>query len=387
MDQTFEPTIILWFLVVIICITIPPLIMRWFGKKILRKNVSEKEKMYELMKIEILLCISFPIIYIIITILLGMLDRIFNIVESLLLPEIIRALLFVFLLCFPMLISLFLVIYEAVKVGTKITKEKIEKKDVLEELAWVLSPIFAFAFIWLALILYLPESLTSKWWFNFALFSLLILLFFAIFPIIFVKIGSTHKLDPKLKEELLKFCSECGVKIKDIVVKGKPEHKGANAMITGIIPNYRYIILTHALLKNFDKEEIKAIIAHELGHIKQKHLWINAFISICWFLFWFGIVYGASNIGVDISSSPYIFFAIYFFAIFFWIFGIESWIIRKNEFKADEFAAKICGKEVTIKALKKLAEINLVPKKTGKWFDVLGMHPSIEERIRRLQKI
>jgi len=70
---------------------------------------------------------------------------------------------------------------------------------------------------------------------------------------------------------------------------------------------------------------------------------------------------------------------------FFWIFGIESWIIRRNEFKADEFAAKICGKEITIKALKKLAEINLMPEKTGKWFDVLGMHPSIEERIRRLQ--
>ena len=66
MKQTFELMLILWFLAVIMCITIPPLIIHWFGKKILRKNVSEKEKMYELMKIEILLCISFPIIYIII---------------------------------------------------------------------------------------------------------------------------------------------------------------------------------------------------------------------------------------------------------------------------------------------------------------------------------
>ena len=128
-------TLILWILVSIICITIPPLIMRWFGKKVLRKDIPEKKKTYELMKIEVI-CISFSmIIYIIITIFLGMLDRIFNILDSFLLPEIIRALLFVFLLCFPMLISLFLVIYEAVKVGTKITKEKIEKKDVLEELA------------------------------------------------------------------------------------------------------------------------------------------------------------------------------------------------------------------------------------------------------------
>ncbi|HIP63309.1 MAG TPA: hypothetical protein EYH04_04260 [Archaeoglobus profundus] len=132
--------------------------------------------------------------------------------------------------------------------------------------------MFAFAFIWLALILYLPESLTSKWWFNFALFSLLVLIFFTIYPVIFVKVGPTYELDPEFKEELLKFCSKCGVKIKDIVVKGKPEHKGANAMITGIIPNYRYIVLTHDLLKNFDREEIKAIIAHEIGHIKQKHL-------------------------------------------------------------------------------------------------------------------
>lgn len=386
MDQTFELTLILWLLVVIICITIPSLIMRWFGKKILRKNVSEKEKIYEVIKIEIL-CIFWSGVYLIITIFLGMLDRLSKIVDSLLLPEIIRAFLFVFLLVLPMLISIFLVIYEAVKVGTKITKEKIEKKDILEELAWILGPIFAFAFIWLTLILYLPESLTSKWWFNFALFSLLILLFFAIFPILFVKIGSMHELDPKLREELLKFCSECGVKIKDIVVKGKSEHKGANAMITGIIPNYRYIILTHAIVKNFDKEEIKAIIAHELGHVKEKHLWINASISICWFLFWSGIIYSLLKLEIDISSSPYIFFGIYFFAIFFWIFGIESWITRRNEFKADEFAAKVCGKEVTIKALKKLAEINLMPEKTGKWFDMISMHPSIKERIRRLQEL
>jgi len=73
------------------------------------------------------------------------------------------------------------------------------------------------------------------------------------------------------------------------------------------------------------------------------------------------------------------------FATLFWNLGIESWIIRRNEFKADEFAAKICGKEVTIRALKKLAEVNLIPEKTGKWFDVLSMHPSIEERIKRLQ--
>jgi len=360
--------------------------MRWFGEKVLQKDVSEKKKIYDLMKIE-LLCVSSSMTYIIITILLGMLDRAYNILNSLLLPKIIKALLFIFIIVSPMLISIFLVTYEAVKLGTKITKGKIEKKDVFGELAQVLGPMFVFIFIWIILILSLPESLTSKWWFSFVLFSILVLIFFTIYPTIFIKIGPTYKLDPKLKEEILKFCSEYGVKVKDVVVKGKPEHEGANAMITGIIPNYRYIILTPTLLRDFDKEEIKAIVAHEIGHIKGKHLWINAFAAISWFLFWLGIVYGASNIGIDISSSPLTFFVILSFAVLFWNLGIESWIIRRNEFKADEFAARICGKEVTVRALKKLAEINLVPEKTGKWFEVISMHPSIENRIKHLQRL
>lgn len=371
------------FIASILCIVIPPIVMRILGKRILQKDIPEKEKMYNLMKAGIL-CLSGPILYFVAAIFFGGLDWASGIVEPLPLPEVVKALLFALILTFPMLVSIFLVIYEAAKVGMKITKERIEKKDVLEELALILGPIFAFAFIWVTLILYLPESLTSKWWFNLALYSVLIFLFFAFYPVILVKIGPTHNLDPELKKELLELCSRYGVKVRDIVVKGKPEHRGANAMVTGIIPGYRHVVLTHGLIKNFEKEEIKAVLAHEIGHIKEKHLWINALMSICWFLFWGGIIYGLSKLRLNIFSSPYFFFGIYFFAVFFWIFGIESWIIRRNEFKADEFAAKICGREVMIRALKKLAEVNLTPEKTGRWFNILSMHPSIEERIRHL---
>jgi len=96
----------------ILCIVIPPIVMRILGKRILQKDIPEKEKMYNLMKAGIL-CLSGPILYFVAAIFFGGLDWASGIVEPLPLPEVVKALLFVLILAFPMLVSIFLVIYEA----------------------------------------------------------------------------------------------------------------------------------------------------------------------------------------------------------------------------------------------------------------------------------
>ncbi len=59
-----------------------------------------------------------------------------------------------------------------------------------------------------------------------------------------------------------------------------PLHKGRaiTAAVVGLIPGFRYILLTPALLNTMNKDEIKAIIAHETGHVKRYHLLLSIFL-------------------------------------------------------------------------------------------------------------
>jgi STE24 endopeptidase len=70
-----------------------------------------------------------------------------------------------------------------------------------------------------------------------------------------------------------------------------------------------------------------------------------------------------------------------------WDYVIEAKVAIRNEFKADEFAAKTAGTETTIRALEKLSEMSPYPKRTGLWFQAITYHPSIEERIRHLKNL
>lgn len=88
---------------------------------------------------------------------------------------------------------------------------------------------------------------------------------------------------------------------------------------------------------------------------------------------------------IGFGKHLWLFFGVFFFTFSFWLFGIESWVIQRNEFKADEFAAEVSGKDTVIRALRKLADLNLTPDRTGRWFNVLSFHPSIEEWINHLK--
>lgn len=104
------------------------------------------------------------------------------------------------------------------------------------------------------------------------MYLILILAFFALFPLILIRVGTRSELGPELKAGLRRFCEEQGAKVRDIIVKGKPGQKLTNAMVTGIIPRYCYVVLTRYLVDNSEEDEIKAVLAHEIGHIKGKHL-------------------------------------------------------------------------------------------------------------------
>lgn len=196
----------------------------------------------------------------------------------------------------------------------------------------------------------------------------------------------------ELEKDLLEFCSSLGIKVRGVrIVKGEE----LNATVSGILPFWRYITLTKPLVVNFTPEEIKAILAHEIGHIKGKHLWINFVMSFGWFPFVVGFVDGLdrleeffdfSIVDIDFRVTLVIFVGIFaiLYVGYFYVFG--GYVSFRNEFKADEYAAMVVGTETMVSALQKIARFNKIPSNTPKWFNFLNYHPSIEERLENLYR-
>lgn len=363
---------------------IPPLIMRNYAGKILREDIPKEEKLYKGTKVMVACIVLAFLMYFPPMMALEALDRVSNFVDGITSNIFLGALLFMAILISPLLLSITLIIMSAVKIETSVKELEVGKGEILNDILKFFALIILPGIAWFALYMTLPESIREKMWLVFVVFALYILTIFALAPHLIFWLEKSKPIDENLKKELMEFCESLGVKVRDVKIVGKKEYKVANAGVSGIIPKYRYIFVTPHLLENFEEDEIKAVLAHEIEHIKGKHLWINATLTIGWFVFWVGLVYALHKLGIKLFSSPWVFFGVFFFAYFTYLFIIEAKIALRNEFKADEFAAKIVGKEATIRALEKLAELNLTPKRTGKWFNILSFHPSIEERIRHL---
>ncbi len=296
------------------------------------------------------------------------------------------AIIFTVIILLPFLLSLTITILEASRIEVEVKKLNVKTQEVMRQILKVFSLILLPGFLWFAIYILLPESIKNSTLADMGIFAVYILAFFALAPYLGRVFNKSRPLEEPLRSELLKFCESLGFKVRDILVTGKKEYKVANAGVTGIIPGCKYIFVTEYMLETFEPEEIKAVIAHEIGHIKGRHLWINAIIAIGWFAFWMGVVFLLVKLNVNFLS-PAVFFGVFFSAYIIYFVFVQGKISIRNEFKADEFATKVVGRETVVKTLEKLAEVNLTPKRTGRLFNFLNLHPSIEERIKHLEEV
>ena len=376
---------ILAFIVPVLSLIIPPLIMRQYSRKILEENIPKENKIHKGAKVMILCIFLTAVIYIFSLIFLGLLEKTMEFVSAHVTNVFLGAIVFAGVLFLPFLISLMFTILEASRIEVEIKGLNVETPEVVKQILKVFAITLVPGLLWIAVYALLPGGIKKNTPAEMGIFAVYILTFFALAPYWTRLFGKRRPLEEPLRSELLKFCESLGFKVRDIQVTGKKKYKVANAGVTGIIPGYRYIFVTEYMLETFGPEEIKAVIAHEIGHIKGKHLWINAVIAIGWFAFWMGLVFLLVKLNVNFLS-PAVFFGAFLSAYIVYFIFIQGRISMRNEFKADEYAAKVVGKETVIKTLEKLAEVNLTPKRTGKLFSFLSLHPSIEERIRHLEE-
>lgn len=83
------------------------------------------------------------------------------------------------------------------------------------------------------------------------------------------------------------FLRRSGLKYREILLWSLDGQRLCTAAVLGVIPSFRYILLTPCLIQNLSPEEIEAVLAHESAHVKRRHvLWYLVFIGIYSLIFY-----------------------------------------------------------------------------------------------------
>lgn len=95
---------------------------------------------------------------------------------------------------------------------------------------------------------------------------------FAFAPVIARLILDLHPLAPgEVRDDLLQICRDHRVRVRDILL-WRTDGAMINGAVMGIIGRLRYVMLTDALLESMRREQVIAVMAHEIGHVRRHHI-------------------------------------------------------------------------------------------------------------------
>ena len=261
-----------------------------------------------------------------------------------------------------------------------------------------------------ALVLWLMEFAGSLWWlYAWLAWSAFQLLMLWLFPTVIAPLFNkfTPLEDGPIKERIENLLTRCGFQSKGLfVMDGSKRSSHGNAYFTGFGAGKR-IVFFDTLLKTLEPQEVEAVLAHELGHFKRRHivkriawmfaaslafLWIlSVLIDQPWFYAGLGVplVAGAGAAASAVGHSnglALLLFSIVMPLVTFPLSPLLSAYSRKHEFEADQYAAEQASAGDLVQSLVKMYEDNastLTPDPVHSAF--YDSHPPAAVRIARLQ--
>lgn len=198
-----------------------------------------------------------------------------------------------------------------------------------------------------------------------------------------------------LRTKIEAFSQKAAFKLRDIyIIDGSKRSTKANAYFSGFGPKKR-IVLYDTLLKEFDEEQIVAVLAHEIGHYRKKHVLVSLISSIFMtgiMLFLLSLTVNrpvfSEALGAKIPSFHLglIVFGILYSPLSLLTGLLTNYISRRNEFAADRFAKDNFMAEKLAQSLKKLSVKNLsnmMPHPAYVFFHY--SHPPLLQRLEALE--
>jgi STE24 endopeptidase len=249
-------------------------------------------------------------------------------------------------------------------------------------------------------ILLIMQKLGDAWWVYAFLFltSVQLLLIF-IYPTFIAPFFNkfTPLPEGEIKAKILALLARCGFKSSGLFVMDASKRSGhGNAYFTGFGQNKRIVFFDN-LINTLDPEEVEAVLAHELGHMKKKHV-LKGILKAFLFSFIGLAVLGElknntaffNGHGVQTISD---YMALTIFSMVsgtytFLLTPFSSWTSRKHEYEADTFAAENAKASKLISALVKMYKDNASSLTPDPLFSKFYFsHPPALERVSFLESL
>jgi len=258
--------------------------------------------------------------------------------------------------------------------------------------SWLLTILFGGGII--SFIIFQFESIGQKFWIVAWIFiSVLTVLINGLYTQVIVPLFNkqTKLEDGELKSEIEKYSKKVGFNLSNIfVIDGSKRSTKANAYFSGFGKQKR-VTLFDTLINKLNKEQIVAVIAHEIGHYKKNHIIFNLLFSIIQtgimlyilsLLIYMPIFSEALNIENHSFHIALVTFSILYTPVSEISSIIFNLFSRKFEYDADK---SFDGKYLiqALKVLTKDSLSNLTPHPKYVWWHY--SHPTLLERINQLQ--
>ena len=203
-----------------------------------------------------------------------------------------------------------------------------------------------------------------------------------------------------LVETVRKLATAAGVAMPEVAIyDGAP-----NAFATGAFKNSALVAVSTGLLQSMNKEEVEAVLGHELSHVANGDMVtltliqgvVNTFVVFLSRIV--GSIVDRTIFRTERGTGPGYFITVIVCQILFGILAsmIVAWFSRYREFRADAGSARLLGPQPMVNALRRLGglESGALPQTMqafgiagggGGMMSLFASHPPIEERIAALQ--
>lgn len=220
----------------------------------------------------------------------------------------------------------------------------------------------------------LTELWPALWW------PVALVLIFWCFPTGLVGwwLKSVPMRESELKHRLSALILQAGFHHISLNVWPATRRKRANAMVSGFFA-FRIDIADY-FIRQLRVEELEFILAHELGHVKRRHIWIRRIVAFLGVPPWVGLNIVLERAGVLPGAVVIVVYLVLYYGLF------HQYIARQQELEADEYALELgLSPQVVVAALSRLGR-----NQRRKWYvldERFLSHPPIKVRISNILRI
>ena len=217
-------------------------------------------------------------------------------------------------------------------------------------------------------------------------------------PAVLVRLWGAKPLEPgPLRDRLQAACDAMGVRVAQLMRWPVPGGRMYNAAVLGVVPRLRYVLFTDDLLKDLDDRQLMAVLGHELGHARHRHLWLfflfaNVVMSLGWLTqngqLWLEqhheFAHLLPTLAIPNDAGGEVGRVIVSLAVLALIWrGVFGFLSRACERQADLAGVRLAGDPTAMEeALKSVARLSGQPEDAPNW-----RHYTIAERVTFLRRV